>query len=381
MIRSIELFSGTGGLALGLQESGFSHEALFEWDSCSCDNLRANVSSGKCPNLTDWEIVQGDVRRVDFSSYAGRVQFVAGGPPCQPFSMGGKGLAFNDNRDMFPQAVRAIREIRPQSFVFENVKGLLRKSFSTYFNYIILQLTYPEIVMGPGMTWEEHLAFLEKCHTSSVRQTLKYNVTYRLVNAADYGVPQNRFRVIIVGFREDINANWTFPEKTHSKEALIYEQYCTGDYWDRYNLKAPSECPYSKKQLSTVVDSCSTLYGLQPWKTVRDAIQDIIDDNEINRTPIHRVAKSYPGHSGSKLDEPSKTIKAGAHGVPGGENMIILDDGSTRYYTVREAAKIQTFPDSFVFTSSWTENMRQIGNAVPVQLARVIGQSIANHLS
>lgn len=381
MIRSIELFSGTGGLALGLQESGFSHEALFEWDLCSCDNLRANVSSGKCPGLTNWKIVQGDVRNVDFSIYADNVKFVAGGPPCQPFSMGGKGLAYNDKRDMFPQAVRAIREIRPQAFVFENVKGLLRKSFSTYFNYIILQLTYPEIVMVPGMTWEEHLAYLEKCHTSSTRQTLKYNVTYRLVNAADYGVPQNRFRVIIVGFREDINANWTFPEKTHSREAMIFEQYCTREYWEKYNLKVPSECPYSKKQLSEIAENCSSLYGLQPWRTVRDAIHDIIDNSEINQGPNRRIAKSYPGHSGSKLDEPSKTIKAGAHGVPGGENMIILDNGSTRYYTVREAARIQTFPDSFIFSSSWTENMRQIGNAVPVQLARIIGQSIAIHLS
>ena len=381
MIRSIELFSGTGGLALGLQESGFSHEALFEWDSSSCDNLRTNVLAGKCPGLADWKIVQGDVRNVNFTDYAGKIKFVAGGPPCQPFSMGGKGLAYNDERDMFPQAVRAVREIRPQAFVFENVKGLLRKSFSTYFNYIILQLTYPEIVRAPGMTWEEHLSFLEKCHTSSTRQTLKYNVTYRLVNAADYGVPQNRFRVIIVGFRDDINANWAFPEKTHSKEALIFEQYCTGDYWDRFSLKAPSTCPYTKQQLLEVSDKCSTLYNLQPWRTVRDAIHDIVYNDDISSASIHRTAKSYPGHSGSKLDEPSKTIKAGAHGVPGGENMVILDDGSARYYTIREAARIQTFPDSFVFSSSWTENMRQIGNAVPVELARIIGESVSLHLS
>lgn len=381
MIRSIELFSGTGGLALGLQESGFSHEALFEWDSSSCDNLRTNVLSGKCPGLTDWKIVQGDVRNVSFTDYAGDIKFVAGGPPCQPFSMGGKGLAYNDERDMFPQAVRAVREIKPQAFVFENVKGLLRKSFSTYFNYIILQLTYPEIVRTPGMTWEEHLSFLEKCHTSSTRQTLKYNVTYRLVNAADYGVPQNRFRVFIVGFRDDINANWAFPEKTHSKEALIFEQYCSGEYWKRFNLKAPSTCPYTKRQLLEVSDKCSTLYSLQPWRTVRDAIHDIIYNDDINSAQRHRTAKSYPGHSGSKLDEPSKTIKAGAHGVPGGENMVILDDGSTRYYTVREAARIQTFPDSFDFSSSWTETMRQIGNAVPVELARIIGESVSIHLS
>jgi DNA (cytosine-5)-methyltransferase 1 len=91
-------------------------------------------------------------------------------------------------------------------------------------------------------------------------------------------------------------------------------------------------------------------------------------------------AKAYTGHSGSVLDEPSKTIKAGVHGVPGGENMVILDDGSLRYYTVRESARIQTFSDDYVFCGSWTESMRQIGNAVPVRLAGVIGASMADHL-
>jgi DNA (cytosine-5)-methyltransferase 1 len=87
-------------------------------------------------------------------------------------------------------------------------------------------------------------------------------------------------------------------------------------------------------------------------------------------------ARTYAGHSGSVLDEPSKTIKAGAHGVPGGENMIVLDDGSIRYYTVRESARIQTFPDDYLFSASWTESMRQIGNAVPVKLATVVGKSV-----
>lgn len=88
----------------------------------------------------------------------------------------------------------------------------------------------------------------------------------------------------------------------------------------------------------------------------------------------------YAGHSGSKLDEPSKTIKAGAHGVPGGENMVVLDDGSVRYYTVRESARIQTFPDDYLFSASWTESMRQIGNAVPVKLARAVGDSVITQM-
>lgn len=122
------------------------------------------------------------------------------------------------------------------------------------------------------------------------------------------------------------------------------------------------------------------------WQTVRDAIGDLPDPTkpyDIARFHNHEHrpgAKIYAGHSGSLLDEPSKTIKAGAHGVPGGENMVVLDDGSVRYYTVRESARIQTFPDDYLFSASWTESMRQIGNAVPVKLAAAIGQSVYDQM-
>jgi DNA (cytosine-5)-methyltransferase 1 len=117
------------------------------------------------------------------------------------------------------------------------------------------------------------------------------------------------------------------------------------------------------------------------WRTVRDAISGLPDPrNETAHSMANHEyrsgARPYAGHSGSVLDEPSKTIKAGAHGVPGGENMLVLDNGDLRYYTVRESARIQTFPDDYLFHGSWTESMRQIGNAVPVRLARIVGDSI-----
>jgi DNA (cytosine-5)-methyltransferase 1 len=102
--------------------------------------------------------------------------------------------------------------------------------------------------------------------------------------------------------------------------------------------------------------------------------------NEFPNHDFRDGARAYTGHSGSVLDEPSKTIKAGAHGVPGGENMLVLDDGSLRYYTVRESARIQTFPDGYKFHGSWTESMRQIGNAVPIKLAHAIGASIIKQM-
>lgn len=382
---SIELFCGTGGLALGLQKAGFKHKALYEWNKDSCDNIKANIAAG-FDGINDWNIFCSDVRTVSYDGLTGKINLISGGPPCQPFSLGGKAQAYNDKRDMFPEAIRAVREVMPEAFIFENVKGLLRKSFTLYFSYIILQLTYPSIVKPEGMTWEEHQALLEQHHTSSKHDYCEYRVVFRLLNAADYGIPQLRHRVVIVGFRKDVNAYWSFPNPTHSKESLLYSKWILGDYWERHNMTMPKENHLSiqaiKKIRAMVEDSD---HHLLPWQTTRDAIGDLPDphsegadafDNHIFRAG----AKVYPGHSGSALDEPSKTLKAGAHGVPGGENMLVLDSGEVRYYTVRESARIQTFPDNYRFAASWTESMRQIGNAVPVRLAEVVGGSVITHL-
>ncbi len=381
MIDSLELFCGTGGLALGLQQSGFNHKALIEWDKDSCENIQANINNGFGP-VSDWKVVQSDVRLVDFKKDYRGVHLVSGGPPCQPFSLGGKHQAYKDSRDMFPQAVRAVRELKPEAFIFENVKGLLRQSFSSYFNYILLQLQHPDIEKAEGMTWQEHLATLEEYHTTCGEKGLTYHVVFRLLNAADYGVPQQRFRVVIVGFRNDIDANWSFPEPTHSKDALLYSKYVTGEYWKKYGMTMPEVPEKDRVAVERVRKNPPTLL---PWVTVRDALSDLPEPKEgqITSIPNHEYrggARTYAGHSGSALDEPSKTIKAGAHGVPGGENMVILDDGSQRYYTVRESARIQTFPDDYTFNGSWTESMRQIGNAVPVKLARIIGESVYEQL-
>ncbi len=109
---------------------------------------------------------------------------------------------------------------------------------------------------------------------------------------------------------------------------------------------------------------------MQPWVTIRDAISDLQCEDA-------KISKEYPGHTGSFIDEPSKTIKAGAHGVPGGENMIRFEDGLTRYLSINEAKRIQTFPDDYHITGSWIEGMRQLGNAVPVRLASIIGDKPA----
>jgi DNA (cytosine-5)-methyltransferase 1 len=383
VIRSLELFSGAGGLALGLHQAGFSNSALLEWDKDSCDNIKLNIANGY-KGIENWNVVQTDVRLVHYSDYGRDIQFVTGGPPCQPFSLGGKHRAYTDARDMFPEAVRAVRELRPQGFIFENVKGLLRKSFSSYFNYILLQLSHPEVVAREDMDWMEHLKLLEEYHTSTGDKGLEYNVVFRLVNAADYGVPQQRHRVVIVGFRSDLNAQWSFPKQTHSKEALAYAKYGDCSYWEEHRI-AKKNRPDSSLQERRALQMVDKSALGDRWKTVRDAVIGLPDPRseqtvKFKNHEFRDGAKPYAGHSGSVLDEPSKAIKAGAHGVPGGENMLALDDGTLRYYTVRESARIQTFPDSYLFHGSWTESMRQIGNAVPVKLAAIIGMSVATQL-
>jgi DNA (cytosine-5)-methyltransferase 1 len=373
-MNSIEIFAGGGGLALGVKDAGFSHASLIEWDTDSAKTLYHNYKNFGFDNEQQW-IFNDDIRNISFSEYSDKIDLLSGGPPCQPFSIGGKHKAYNDTRDMFPEAARALNEIRPKAFIFENVRGLLRKNFAKYFGYIILQLTYPEIQKKQDQTWLQHLEQLEKYHTSTNEKSIYYNIVFRLVNAADYGIPQKRERVFIVGFRNDINGKWHFPETTHSEEALRYSKYVTKEYWKKHSLK------YNKK----TADKNVALFAFdkKPWVTVRDAISDLSNPKNGNDYYNHKLqqgAKQYAGHTGSLLDEPSKTIKAGAHGVPGGENMIVLDDGTVRYYTVREAARVQTFPDDYYFPCSWTESMRQIGNAVPVKLAALVADSVKRTL-
>lgn len=381
-LKSVELFSGAGGLALGIAKSGFHHEMLVEINRDAIDTLTRNHDEGQA-QIKDWKIKHDNINNISFSEFEGNISVIAGGPPCQPFSLGGKHKAFDDHRDMFPQAVRAVREARPESFIFENVKGLLRKNFSAYFEYIILQLTYPSIIKNEGEKWADHLSRLEETHTKGNYQGLKYNVVFRLLNAADYGVPQRRERVFIVGFRDDLNIEWSFPKATHSQDALLWEQWGTGKYWKRLDVPE-SERPIINESIMKLSSKLHNRYSLfqpeeKPWVTVREAINDLPcpkSANEFNNHQFKEGAKSYPGHTGSPIDEPSKTLKAGDHGVPGGENMIRFNDGSIRYFTVREAARIQTFPDDYHISGAWSECMRQIGNAVPVTLAEVVAKSV-----
>lgn len=383
-MRSLELFAGGGGLGLGLDLAGFKASAVVEWDKWCCDTIRHNQALGY-PLVQNWKVHHIDAKEFDYASL-GDVELISGGPPCQPFSLGGKHKGYDDSRDMFPTAVKAVRTLQPRAFIFENVKGITRPSFANYFQYIQLQLSFPEITIRARESWLEHLSRLEQQRTSGSRSGLRYNVVTRVLNAADYGIPQQRERVFIVGFRSDSDERWSFPEATHSYEALLRSQFGTGEYWQAHCAKkSEREQHFARVKVSLQRAIGSEQVLLQPWRTVRDAIGDLPDPaSRAARSFLNHNfqpgAKPYPGHTGSPLDLPAKTLKAGDHGVPGGENMIDFGNGTYRYFTVRESARLQTFPDGYLFHGSWTETMRQLGNAVPVRLAQVVGSSVAVQL-
>jgi len=380
-MHAVELFAGAGGLALGCGMAGFAHLAVVERDPHACHTVRENQRRAFAP-VAHWNIQESDVRDFDFCGIMPGIDLLAAGPPCQPFSLGGKHRAYHDARDMFPATVEAIRRLQPKAFIIENVKGLTRERFANYFHYIQLQLEYPQITIRKYEDWLAHFERLQKEKTAGNHKELTYKVTYNLVNAADYGAPQKRERIFIVGFRSDIAAHWSFPPPTHSRQALLHDQWVTGCYWQRHNMPAPVLPAVRQAELALHHRQTPALL---PWRTVRDAIGDLPDPEtgtlpDIANHIFQPGARAYPGHTGSPLDQPAKALKAGAHGVPGGENMLVRDDGSARYFTVRESARLQTFPDGFVFAGSWTETMRQLGNAVPVVLARRVAASVAEQL-
>jgi DNA (cytosine-5)-methyltransferase 1 len=388
MLKSIELFAGAGGLALGTELAGFHAVAAVERDRWACETLEENKSRG-FPLVKDLRVVCGDVRDLVYESIPSGLDLVSGGPPCQPFSIGGKHRAFEDERDMFSAFADVVARLKPRSFIIENVKGLTRAAFANYVAYIEHRVSMPEISQKPGETWQEHLKRLEREKTSTGDHGVRYNVARQLFNAADYGAPQKRERVFIVGFREDQDVHWNFPDPTHSFDALLREQWITGEYWDRHQVskRARGSVPERLRGRVERLRVLNSSDGCLPWQTVRDALQTLPEPRSDGRQTAgianHRFqpgARVYKGHTGSPIDLPSKALKAGDHGVPGGENMMVKPNGEVRYFTVRESARLQGFPDGYVFHGAWSETMRQLGNAVPVMLAHSVASSVAQKL-
>ena len=214
-VRSVEMFSGCGGLALGLARAGFEHLLLVERDKHSVANVRHNIARG-IQQVDHWEVHSDDVRAVNWRIFKGLVEFTAGGPPCQPFSIGGLHRGEEDSRDMWPEAVRAVRQIAPKGFLFENVRGLLRPKFADHLDSIRLSLTEPDLVQRE---YEDRASHLERLRAHKAEGT--YRVMVVKVNAADYGAPQKRHRVLFMGVHKSVAPLIEAPKPSHSRERLL----------------------------------------------------------------------------------------------------------------------------------------------------------------
>ncbi|MGW7208692.1 DNA cytosine methyltransferase [Streptomyces sp. NPDC054837] len=437
---SVELFAGGGGLAMGVHHAGFRPLLFNEFNNRACDTLEASAmrTLGRDGIVRTAEtkpeppgegepapLFPGDVRDLDLTAFHGKVDVLAGGPPCQPFSAGGVAKGDEDKRNMFPAMFSAIRQIQPKAVICENVRGLLRPSFESYFEYIKRELTLPFVERDDEMPWQEHDEELTKLIRGGGGGAAdqRYVVRHIPVNAANYGVPQIRHRVILVAFREDLDVDMdSFVEDVtrirFSDEALLRTMRDEdSSYWVRHKETVPEhvrDAVRARLPKGIGNETENEERGVKPWRTLRDAIHGYGTDERLPALPkidLEKLdrkteqagsitdhigwpdARIYKGHTPNDLDRPAKTVKAGVHGVPGGESVMLLDDQVPdasaeggwrrlhRYMTVRETARVMTFPDEWHGAGPRGEKMRQLGNAVPVVLAEFFAKKVAAALA
>jgi DNA (cytosine-5)-methyltransferase 1 len=437
---SVELFAGGGGLAMAVHQAGFRPLLFNEFNRRACETLLESAGRTLCDDGlvrsvdvrpvppspgSPVPLYPGDVQDLDLSAFAGQVDVLAGGPPCQPFSAGGVAKGDEDKRNMFPAMFKAVRESRPKAVICENVRGLLRPSFGGYFQYIQNELRLPFMKRDDSTTWQVHNeALLKELGDADpdVNGGLRegdtdaehYKVIAVPVNAADYGVPQVRNRVVIVAFRADLDIDMEAFRKyvttrRYSDHAL-YQSMRNGDYWKNH----PTVEDHVKERVLARLPKDIKEDDCKPWRTLRDAIRGRGTDRLLEPLPdvdLRRLeekhdfggmlfpghvgwpgARIYKGHTPNELDRPAKTVKAGVHGVPGGESVLELDDRVRdasapggwrylhRYMTVRETARVMTFPDEWVGSGPRGEQMRQLGNAVPVTLGEFFARAVSETL-
>ena len=327
----LELFAGAGGLALGFENAGLKCAVLNEIDKWACQTLRDNR-----PN---WNILEGDVKSFDFTKYQNKVQVVAGGFPCQSFSYAGKRLGFKDARGtLFYEFARVVKEVKPPICIGENVKGLLSHD--------------------KGKTLEGMISILDE---------IGYKVApIKVLKAINYRVPQKRERLILVGIRKDINIEFSYP-KPHNKIYNLSDALKKGELYSSNVPKSDgSKYPEHKKEVLDLIP---------PKGYWRDLPLDIQKDY---------MGKSFylgGGKTGMARrigwDEPSLTLTCS----PAQKQTERCHPDETRPFTVREYARIQTFPDNWTFSGSISQQYKQIGNAVPCNLAEEIGYSVINFLN
>ncbi len=344
-------------MAIGLSRAGFSHAALVESDPAAFATLVANAELFGGAD----DFVFDEVQNVDYRQYK-NVDLLAAGAPCQPWSQAGKRLQDRDHRNLFPEVLRAQSELLPRAVLIENVRGLAAARSGLFVERLSLALEHPQsaVAVGPAI-WRAVPEDLRRELDAAPTNNVRYRVRWATLQAADYGIPQMRSRLFLVALRNDVVGDWIPPVPTHRRKGVAG----------------------LKNQARVATNGHPLLPG---WRTVQEAIGDLPSPtrSDVVRPSWHfhqPGARSYNGHTGSRPDRPAKTLKAGVHGVAGGENTLRLRNGRVRYFTIREAARLQTFPDAHEFAGSWCDAVRQVGNAVPVVLAEAVGRSIMSVLT
>lgn len=308
-MRCVELCAGMGGLSLGVRLAGFEHLACIESDDECVATLAKN----------GWtEVRHACVQDVDFRDFQ-NVDLLSGGIPCQPFSTMGKQKGKSDERNLWPEVLRAIDECRPRALLFENVANLMSKRHRPYLDEVLATL-----------------------------QVKGYDVGASLVNSADFGVPQSRRRVIISGVQRGLPRPEVQATQTDDPVTV---------------RTALASLPLPKGPLPR-----GGPRGERNW----DA-----PDHVLSRAHARRYRNREP----SLLDKPARTVVAGTSGSPGGMNMLQLDDGSLRFFTMRELARLQGFPDEYRLHPVKMFATKQLGNAMPPPLAHAVALAIRASLS
>lgn len=329
----VELFAGGGGLAIGMEQAGLESVLLNELDKNACATLRYN--------RPDWNVVEGDISKVDFTQLKQSVDVLTGGFPCQAFSYAGKSLGFEDTRGtLFFEMARAIKELQPKVFLAENVRALLTHDSGNTLKVI-----------------------------RDVIDELGYElVEPRVLKAIFYKVPQKRERLILVGIRKDLvgkaNFQWPAPYK---RILTLKDAFYAGELFDTDVPESQGQIyPKRKKEIMQLVPQGGY------WRDLPDALQ-----REYMQGSYHLGGGKTGMARRLSLNEPSLTLTT----APAQKQTERCHPLETRPLQIREYARIQTFPDDWIFQGSMNAVYKQIGNAVPVNMAAALGRSLVRFLN
>lgn len=329
----IELFAGGGGLALGLEKAGFKSVMLNELEKAPCETLKAN--------RPHWNVVQGDISNINFNEFEGKVDLLTGGFPCQPFSYAGKKLGLDDIRGTLVfEMIRAIREVKPKVFLAENVKGLESDN--------------------DGKTLSTIIDFIEESGYTVVEKNVYKTMMYK--------VPQKRERLILIGIRNDLANKVIFKRPPYfNRVVTVRDALRKGILYDSNVPDAPGQkYPARKEEIMSFVPEGGY------WRDLPIELQ-----MEYMKGSFHLGGGKTGMARRLSWDEPSLTLTC----APAQKQTERCHPSENRPLTTREYARIQTFPDDWIFKGTTTQIYKQIGNAVPVNFAKAIGKSIVKLLN